>query len=78
MPFKLGTVAIAQKTGAAILPISISYSKKYSLVRVGTPMIIKPEDDLIEKNQQLFDTISELKKQNISYIESETKVKSLK
>lgn len=78
LPFKLGTVAIAQKTGAAILPISISYSKKYSLVRVGTPMIIKPDDDLIEKNQQLFDTISELKKENISYIESETKVKSLK
>lgn len=75
LEFKLGTVSIAQKTGAPILPMAISYGKKYSLVRVGTPIFVKSDDDLIEKNQELYESISNLKNENIEYMKQKKKVK---
>lgn len=75
LQFKLGTVSIAQKTGAPILPIAISYEKKYSLVRIGNPIFVKSTDDLIQKNEELFNSISELKKENIEYVKSLVKTK---
>lgn len=75
MKFKLGTVSIAQKTGAPILPIAISYEEKYSLVRIGKPIFVKSVDDLQKKNQELYDSISELKKENIDYVKTMVKTK---
>lgn len=73
--FKLGAVSCAQKTGGPILPMALSYGKKYSLVRVGTPIIVKPEDDLEVVNQQLFEAVSKLKQENLDYIESKKQLK---
>lgn len=75
LKFKLGTVSIAQKTGAPILPIAISYEEKYSLVRIGKPIFVKSVDDLQKKNQELYDSISELKKENIDYVKTMVKTK---
>lgn len=75
LPFKLGTVSIAQKTGGPILPVALSYGKKYSLVRVGAPIIVKPEDDLETVNKQLFEAVSKLKQENIDYMENKKQLK---
>ena len=56
LPFKLGTVAIAQKTGAGIIPVSLYYgTKKY--LKIGEIQFVNPEDDLIEANKKLEETI---------------------
>lgn len=60
--FKLGTVAAAQKTGAAILPVAIDYGKE-NVVNFGKPFIVKATDDLEEANQKLFDEVSRLKQE---------------
>ena len=62
LDFKLGTVAAAQKTGAAILPVAIDYGKE-NVVNFGKPFIVKPTDNLEEANQRLFDEIWRLKQE---------------
>lgn len=64
LDFKLGTVAAAQKTGAAILPVAIDYGKE-NVVNFGKPFIVKPTDDLEEANKRLFDEICKLKQEII-------------
>lgn len=58
--FKYGAVSIAQKTGAPILPIAIRYGKGFTertMVRIGAPVIIKYEDDVVEKTEFLREKI---------------------
>jgi len=56
LPFKLGTVSMAQKTGAAILPMSVYYGKEKYL-KIGEVQYVRPEDDLVEANKKLEETI---------------------
>lgn len=61
LEFKLGAVAIAQITGAPIVPISITkkfddYNEKIN-VKIGEKMYINYYDDILKKNQELKDTI---------------------
>lgn len=59
LPFKLGTVSIAQKTGAAILPVSLYYgNEKY--LKIGEVQFVRPEDDLVEANKKLEETIANM------------------
>ncbi len=57
LPFKLGTVSIAQKTGTGIIPVSLYYgNKKY--LKIGEIQFVNPEDDLVSANKKLEETIS--------------------
>ena len=60
LEFKYGAVAIAQRTGAPIIPIAIQYGKwfgKRTVVRIGEPMVVEYEEDLAEKNEALRDCV---------------------
>ena len=64
LEFKLGAVAIAQVTGAPIVPIAITkkfndYSEKI-LLKVGTSMNVSVTDDLVEKNKELQNQIKNM------------------
>ena len=75
LPFKLGTVSIAQKTGAPILPTSIYYGKKYKIVRFGEPFIVKPDEDLIEANKKLENTVLNMTRESVNYEKTKLKKK---
>lgn len=59
LPFKLGAVSMAQKTGAGIIPISLYYGKKKYL-KIGEIQFVRPEDDLVEANRILEETIANM------------------
>lgn len=59
LPFRLGTVSIAQKTGAPILPVSIYHGKR-SYVKISQVQVIKKTDDLVKANERLERTISSM------------------
>ena len=64
LPFKLGTVSIAQKTGSPILPISLYYgNKKY--LKFGELLFVKPTDDLINANLELENRIKNMTLESI-------------
>lgn len=64
LPFKYGTVSLAQKTGAAIVPISIYYGEEKYL-KVGDIKFVLPGDDLTEANKDLEETIKSLTLQSM-------------
>lgn len=64
LPIKFGTVKMAQKTGATIVPYGISgkYKRKGNLtLRFGEPFKVSKTDDLEKINKKLFDEIIRLK-----------------
>ena len=73
LDFHMGTVSIAQITGAPIYPFAVN--KDYKLfnnslcVAVGEPIYVKPNDNLVEKNEELKRAISELLKKVENYEE---------
>lgn len=81
--FKLGTVALAQKTGTGILPVATNAFGNDTVVRFGEFIFVNPIDDLVEVNKRLEleiaklsfeNTIYYLKKNNrISQIDTETR-----
>lgn len=70
LPFKLGAVSMAQKTGAPILPISLHHGKK-SYLKIGEIMYVNPEDDLVEANKKLEETIKQMTIESIKEDENE-------
>ncbi|MDO4963285.1 MAG: lysophospholipid acyltransferase family protein [bacterium] len=73
LPFKFGTVSMAQKTGAFIVPFAITGKYKFLNnhlnIRFGRPFKIPNDMDLEQANKKLFDSILNLKKQGMSEIE---------
>lgn len=69
LPFKLGAVALAQSTGADIIPFAVNNNYKIGgdnlLVRVGDAMHVDSNDDLVKKNQELRTQISSMIADNI-------------
>lgn len=65
--FKLGTVALAQKTGTGILPIATNAFGNDTVIRFGEMMFIGPSDDLEEKNAELELIIAKMSYENIQY-----------
>ena len=61
LPFKFGTVSIANKTNATIVPIAITghykFRSKDLKIKVGTPFKVK-ENDLESANNNLYNQIS--------------------
>ena len=62
LDFKLGAVSLAQQTGAKIVPFAVNNNYKIGgdnlMVRVGKPIEVKVTDDLVQKNEELRDTIA--------------------
>lgn len=65
--FKMGTVALAQKTGAGILPVATNAFGNDTVIRFGDLMFVEPNDDLEEKNKELELIIANMSYENIIY-----------
>lgn len=65
--FKIGTVALAQKTGTGILPIGLSVFDNHTVISFGELMYVKPTDDLLFANENLEKTIADLCLKNCEY-----------
>ncbi len=71
LPFKYGSVSMAKKTNATIIPVGITgkYKRKEKLVvRFGTPFKVD-EMSIEDANKKLYNEISNLMKENIKLIE---------
>lgn len=69
LPFKFGTVSMAKKTNATIIPFGLTgdykFRSKNLMIRYGTPF--KVEDmDLEEANQKLYNEVEKLMKENLN------------
>lgn len=62
LKFKLGAVSLAQQTGAKIVPFAVNNNYKIGgnnlMVRVGNPISIGIDDNLVEKNEELRNQIA--------------------
>jgi 1-acyl-sn-glycerol-3-phosphate acyltransferase len=68
LPFKFGTVSMAQKTGATIVPCALTgdytFRSKNLMFRVGKPFKVDKKDDLAEANDKLYKELERLMKKN--------------
>lgn len=64
LKFHFGAVASAQKTGAPLLPIALQYTKKYTLIKFGKPLIISAIESLEDANDNLQKTIVNMLDEN--------------
>lgn len=78
LPFKMGTLSIAQKTGSPILPTSIYYGKNGNYVKFGDLFYVSELDDLIIKKEQLENKILEMTRKSVYEDESKQKLKKRK
>lgn len=78
--FKPGAVSIARTTGKRIVPIAINDNYKKDdgelCVRFGTPLTIKPTDNVIEKTEELKSIICGLMWDNMEYVQKAEKIKN--
>ena len=69
LPFKFGTVSMAQKTGATIVPCALTgdykFHSKNLMFRVGKPFKVDKKDDLASANEKLFQEMEKLMKKNL-------------
>lgn len=69
LPFKFGTVSMAQKTNATIIPYAITgdykFRSKNLMVRFGKPFQVSQNENLEDANQHLFAEISALMHENL-------------
>ena len=68
LPFKIGTVYLAQKSGATIVPFAVTgdfkFRSKNTMVRFGAPFKINKDDNLDEMNVILREKVLELQRTN--------------
>ncbi len=74
LTFKLGTVSLAQKTGAAILPVSL-YHGKYTYLKIGELQFVNKSDNLIIANDRLANTILSMTTESIKEDQAKQKRK---
>ena len=81
LPFKFGTVAMAQKTNATIVPFGVTgdykFRSKNLKVRFGTPFKVG-DMSLEEANQKLYEEVSNLMKANLQQTELKCKFSKIK
>ena len=69
LDFKFGTVSMAQKTGATIIPYGITgdykFRSKNLMVRFGKPFKVGPKEDLEKANKKLYKVIENLLMENL-------------
>lgn len=70
LPFKFGTVSMAQKTNATIIPYAITgdykFRSKNLMVRFGKPFKVGIDENLENANQQLFAEIEKIMQENLT------------
>lgn len=68
LPFKFGTVSMARKTGATIIPFGLTgdykFRSKNLTIRYGTPFKVEDED-LKVPNDKLYHEVEKLMKENL-------------
>lgn len=68
LPFKYGTVSMAKKTGAIIVPFGLTgdykFRSKNLIIRYGTPFQVG-DMDLDEANEKLYKEVEKLMKENL-------------
>ena len=68
LPFKFGTVSMAQKTGATIVPCALTgdycFRSKNLTLSVGKPLKVPKNMDLAEANDKLYKEMERLRKKN--------------
>ena len=68
LPFKFGTVSMAKKTGATIVPFCLTgdykFRSKNLTIRYGTPFKVK-DMDLSVANEKLYKEVEHLMKENL-------------
>ena len=69
LDFKFGTVSMAQKTGATIVPCGLTGDYKFwsknLMFRVGKPFKVDKDMDLAEANEKLYKEMEKIMKQNL-------------
>ena len=65
--FKAGTAVLAQKTGAAILPVACNSFGSRGLVRFGELIYVSPTDDIAEKTCETEAAVAKLSMENFEY-----------
>lgn len=69
LDFKFGTVSMAQKTGATIVPCGLTgdykFRSKNLMFRVGKPFKVGASEDLAKANEKLYKEMERLMKQNL-------------
>ena len=69
LPFKFGTVSMAQKTGATIVPCALTgdycFRSKNLTLSVGKPFKVAKNMDLADANDKLFKEMERLMKKNL-------------
>ena len=69
LDFKFGTVSMAQKTGATIVPCSLTgdykFRSKNLMFRVGKPFKVEKDEDLSKANKKLYKEIESLMKKSL-------------
>lgn len=65
--FKAGTAVLAQKTGAAILPVACNSFGCRGLVRFGELIYVSPTDDIAEKTCETEAAVAKLSMENFEY-----------
>lgn len=69
LDFKFGTVSMAQKTGATIIPCGLTgdyvFRSKNMMVRFGKPIKVGKNDDLAAANEKLYKEMESLMKKNL-------------
>lgn len=68
LPFKFGTVSMAHKTGALIVPFGITgdykFRSKNLTIRYGKPFKVT-DDDLSKSNEKLYQKVKKLMEENL-------------
>lgn len=74
LPFQPGAAAIAQATGAPIIPIAVNdnYKRGQLCVRAGKKLYVSPTDDIIEKTQAIQDTVEGLIDENDAFLKEKS------
>ena len=69
LPFKFGTVSMAKKTNATIIPFGLTgdykFRSKNLTIRYGTPFKVE-DDDLEKANNKLYHEVEKLMKENLT------------
>ena len=69
LPFKFGTVSMAKKTGATIIPFGLTgdytFRSKNLTIRYGTPFKVSDDMDLETANKKLYNEVEKLMKENL-------------
>lgn len=63
LPRYWGDIKLAKETGAPIIPVILEYVDKTCYVNIGNPFYVDGNDDLKEKDSQLYNIMSDMRRE---------------